>query len=258
MGACTLSRHTVLLLTALLSACSYKFSAKNVFPDGPARTIALMAEKNDLPEQLPSNLKSGINRVGRYDLTPLLWSVKNDNITPHTIGILIRNGADEFYYSKIQLTSPILHSLKYGPFDEFSVIVKNSRNINRYQENDQGYEPTILFSAAVYGDVQKVELLVRSGAKLEIRNDFGQTPLLHSLPGNLSTIMALLKAGADPKARDKNGNDICELLSHVTHSARQAELAAVRKQLRTERVNCESANALRRSNLRNGSKRPSG
>lgn len=197
-----------------------------------------MAEKNDLPQQFPANLKAGLNYVGRYDLTPLLWSVKNDHVTPDTVGILIRNGADEFYYSKTQLTSAIMHSLEYGSFGEFAAIVRNSHDINRYQGDVLHHEPTILFTAVVHGDVQKVELLIQSGANIEVRNDLHETPLLYTLPGNLSTIMALLKAGADPKVRDKNGNGICESLSHVTHPARQNELAEVRKKLASEGVNC--------------------
>jgi ankyrin repeat protein len=197
-----------------------------------------MAERNELPQQLPANLRTQINHVGRYDLTPLLWSVKDDNVTPTTVGILVGNGGDEFYYSKTLLTSSILHSLNYGPFNEFAAIVRNSRDINRYQGDTQRGQPTILFSAVVHGDVSKVELLLHSGANIEVRNHVGETPLLHTLPGNLSTIMALLKAGADPTVRDNYGNGICETLSHANHPARQKELAAVRKQLAVEGVDC--------------------
>lgn len=243
MKACSARLHTVLVAATLVSACSDKFSADNVFPNGPARSIAHMAEKNALPQQLAANLKAHINDVGRYGLTPLLWSVKDDNVSPETIGVLVKNGADEFYYSETQRTSSILHSLTYGPLDEFTAIVKNSRDINRFQDKNQRDAPTILFSAVMNGNLPKVELLIRSGAKIEVRNDLGQTPLLYALPGNLSTIMALLRAGADPKAHDRNGNGICESLSHVTNPARQKELVAVRKQLTLEGVNCGSSDS---------------
>jgi len=231
----------MLLFAALLFACSSKFSADNVFPAGPARSIAHLAETNALPENVPSSLRNGLNVVGRYELTPLLWAVTDDRVKPETVAILVRSGADPFYYSKTQLTSPVLHSLNYGPLEEFTAIVSNVRDIDQHQ----GWytaEPTLLFSAVANRDVPKVQAVVKAGAKLEARNDLGQTPLLYAMTGQLDVMLYLIRAAANVHARDVHGHDVCEDALgdlHFDTPERRQELNRVLLELRTRGVTCK-------------------
>jgi ankyrin repeat protein len=240
MRAGTTGLAVALLTAALPSACSSKFSADSVFPVGPARSVAHLAETNSLPESLPANLRQGLNIVGRYDLTPLLWSVKNDKVTPGTVAILVRNGADPFYYSKTQLTSPLGHALSYGPIDEFTAIVSNVKAID---EPQSGYphQPTLLFSAVANRDLAKVQAVVKSGAKLDGRNDLGETPLLYAGTGQLDIMLYLIRVGSNVSVRDSHGHDVCDNVNwlHPDTPDRQRELNAVLSELRTKGVICK-------------------
>jgi hypothetical protein len=63
-----------------------------------------------------------------------------------------------------------------------------------------------LLTAAARGDTPRVEALLGAGAKLEIRDKRGRTPLLcAAAAGHADTVHALLAKGADPAARDREG-----------------------------------------------------
>jgi len=230
------------LVAASATSCEFpsKFSAQSVFPAGPARTIALLAQSNRLPAVLPPDLKSGINYVGKYELSPLLWAVTDDQVKPQTVGILVKNGADAFYWSQTQRTSAIRHSIQYGPVAELAEIVRNVPDIDTNQGSHVRDEPTALFSAVGVGSVPKVELLLTAGASLETRNDLGETPLLYARIGQLDVMAALLRAEADPRSTDDRGRGICDVLSHVTAPSRRADVEGVVRQLQREGVDCRS------------------
>lgn len=230
----------MLLAAAFLCACSSKFSPDKVFPAGPARSIAYLAETNSVPDPLPADLSQGLNLVGRYELTPLLWAVKNDNVRPATLAILVRNGADPFYYSKTQLTSPLLHSLNYGPLDEFKALVSSAKQIDQPQAWNP-HEPTLLFSAVANRDLAKLQAVVKAGAKLEKTNDLGETPLLYAGTGQLNIMLYLLRAGANARARDSYGHDVCDNVNwlHYNIPERQRELDAVLSELQTKGIACK-------------------
>ena len=74
--------------------------------------------------------------------------------------------------------------------------------------NDQGITP--LHSAAY---PEMVELLVRSGAEINVRSNDGSTPLLVQAAEaeGYDVMEALLKLGADAKAKDKSGQSALDI-----------------------------------------------
>jgi len=77
---------------------------------------------------------------------------------------------------------------------------------------------TALHWAVYYDDRQAVDLLINSGAKIDLKNREGITPLyLASLYGNAPLIDRLIKAGADPKQRGPAGETLV-MLRRVTAS----------------------------------------
>jgi ankyrin repeat protein len=239
-----INRRTLVTLAMILSiaACSgnQKFGADEVFPNGPARSLAHLIERNDLPPILKGGLLQAVNARGRYDLTPLLWAVKNDKVRPSTLGILVRNGADPFYYSPVQLASPLLHSLQYGSLDEFKAIVAATSNIDTVQYWSKDREPTLLFSAVSNRDLDKVKVVLFAGANLERRNGLGETPLLYANTGQLDILHYLLISGANPQVKDNKGNGVCSTIAglHYATPGRQAELKQVQNDLLARGIKC--------------------
>ena len=66
-----------------------------------------------------------------------------------------------------------------------------------------------LLAAASRGDVAGIERLVREGARVDVRDGRGRTPLIvASHVGQRNAMRALVKAGADPNAMDDDRYDI--------------------------------------------------
>lgn len=66
---------------------------------------------------------------------------------------------------------------------------------------------TLLHEAARQGDTTLLETLLKAGADLEIKNEYGATALVvASMAGQTQAIRLLLDAGADANARDLEGN----------------------------------------------------
>jgi ankyrin repeat protein len=92
-------------------------------------------------------------------------------------------------------------------------------DVRAVAQNPSRVEP--LHSAAAAGDVGVVALLLRAGADPNARQHGGFTPL-HSaaMQGNLSLVRALLAAGADPSLESEDGR------SAVTLAGDRAEVVA--------------------------------
>lgn len=66
--------------------------------------------------------------------------------------------------------------------------------------------------AAANGDTSAIESLLASGAKINGVGDYGQTPLFWSLYAhNIVGFQKLLDGGANPNARDENGDGVMHL-----------------------------------------------
>ena len=66
-----------------------------------------------------------------------------------------------------------------------------------------------LLLAVIKGDVKQVEAIVKNGAKIDIRDSYGRTPLHVATYSRHHEIMRnLVKAGADPNALDSDRYDI--------------------------------------------------
>jgi len=68
-----------------------------------------------------------------------------------------------------------------------SFLIKNGASVNTKYK----YDHTLLHSAALYGDIDMVKLLVKSGAKLS-KNDFGLTAINSAKDNNNTEVVRFL------------------------------------------------------------------
>lgn len=132
--------------------------------------------------------------------------------------------------------TPGLYTLYMGLFLRLNVLAAMS--VLASLAADPG---KALLSAARNGDAAAVKNLTSSGARLEIKDKKGRTPLmLAAASGHADTVKLLLEKGADPNARDKDGLTAYSLaLFSLSGSERDAVLAALPKPARV-RVNLVS------------------
>jgi ankyrin repeat protein len=92
---------------------------------------------------------------------------------------------------------------------------------------DSGNHTSVLTWAASQRNHEVVRRLVKAGAKLEIRDKFGNTPLTTAVEyGDLAMVRLLLRAGADVRARNEAG------YTALMHAATPRKAAAARLLLR--------------------------
>jgi len=74
---------------------------------------------------------------------------------------------------------------------------------------------TALHKDAITGNNRAVQLLLDRGAKVDVRDNDGKTPLLDAVySAQIETVKILLQAGADIKARDKRGNTVLHIVKY--------------------------------------------
>lgn len=90
------------------------------------------------------------------------------------------------------------------------VLVLEERSIG---VNEVGYDnDRPLHVAAIWGDVQAIEMLVAAGAEVDARGEFQFTPLRHAVgQGHVAAARRLLELGASPHTRGDWGGTPNEL-----------------------------------------------
>jgi len=85
---------------------------------------------------------------------------------------------------------------------------------------EAGDGTTPLHWAVYNGDAEQVRSLIKSGADVNARNDYGSTPLTEAAEtGNVDIIGQLLKAGADPQSSNDDGQTALMILARTSNTA---------------------------------------
>ena len=88
------------------------------------------------------------------------------------------------------------------PLDKIKLLIDSGANI----ETKSIFDCTALTHACRYGYTETVKLLIDSGANLEAKNNDGWTALMYACwYGHTETAKLLIKSGANIEAKDRNG-----------------------------------------------------
>gem|GEM_PF-96455 len=98
--------------------------------------------------------------------------------------------------------TPLMRAAMYGSADHVRVLLEQEADPNG--EDHDGLTP-LMYAAG--GDVEKTNLLLKYGAKVDTQSKLGRTALLvaSAFANNTPTVKALLRAGADVKYADRRG-----------------------------------------------------
>jgi ankyrin repeat protein len=126
------------------------------------------------------------------------------------IALLLAKGADPNRRMNIIgmfPTSPLFAAVGFGDPGVIQALLAGGANI---REKDQD-GMTALDWAVIAHHTSTVEALLAGGADVNAVDRFGYTPLLYAATidfGDAETATALLRAGADPKVKDKKGKTV--------------------------------------------------
>lgn len=124
---------------------------------------------------------------------------------------LLAEGLDPNYMSNRSLGTPLSEAIAERQSEIVTVLLNHRADVNFGTE--QGVSP--LTVAAWYDDVKAVRELIRRGARVEVRDDEGYTPLLlaASHARGTATARLLIAAGADPGAKSTDDGDNAIMLA---------------------------------------------
>ncbi len=145
---------------------------------------------------LKSNLS--LNIIDSEGLTPLLWSIINDN---HLIfHRLIANPLVNINLSSIKMSNmtPLIVTINLGKKEMAAQLIKRGAKIDLAD----ALRRTPLMHAAEEGDTQTLALLLnKSKASIDMASKEGKTSLVYAvLSGVLENVILLLNAGAKPNS----------------------------------------------------------
>ncbi len=85
---------------------------------------------------------------------------------------------------------------------------------------------SLLAIAAMFGQVEMVEILIEAGAEVNDLDGPGYTPLMFAAEdGEYEVTRILLQAGADPHIEDRNGETALDKANHNHHQEVAALIA---------------------------------
>lgn len=133
-----------------------------------------------------------------YGNTMLMMAIINQDYD--LFKLLIDNGANFNYHNTYDGSSPIIEACSYREYDSKFVkdLVAKGANVNDTTDNAPYAQSSPLMEAAGCGNSSIVEYLIKEGADINYRNNFGATPLGESiLTEKYDVALILLNSGAD-------------------------------------------------------------
>jgi len=169
----------------------------------PLHHVVIGLEKADLDQQLRLN-NSCINTPDSLGRSPLHWAVIQGNTS--AIEALLGRGADPNSTDKEQM-SP-LHEVCQAPQSSQVGCARLLIDAGVDVDARDSWGRTALRIAVAFTSTSLdfIEMLIKEGAGVNVRDVYNQTPLLKSIRGNPCTTQLLLKYGTDTEARDLYGN----------------------------------------------------
>ena len=137
------------------------------------------------------------HQIGPALATDLIDAVRAGNVA--RVGLLLDSGADP--NKRSSYNGPLHDAARMGSAEITTILIKAGADVEL--SGFGGVRP--LHSAAMAGQAKVVTILLESGAKVDSRDNTGRTPLLSFMSGHtadVSTLIALLEAGADPNLLD--------------------------------------------------------
>lgn len=108
----------------------------------------------------------------------------------------------------------ITASLSKDP-QTFESLVRNGEDVNILNPEDG---KSLLMMLSTVGAFSKIRIAIRAGVKLDVTDTQGMTALMYaSKAGNTRSVDVLLYAGANPKLKNKVGQDAAALATLNGH-----------------------------------------
>jgi cytohesin len=199
-----------LTILIILTIVSYQFvQAQNTSEDEPKYLnieLGSAAENGDV-NKINELLAAGVdvNAAHPQNATVLYHALESPVLRAEIIRLLVDSGVNmsstPLYWAAAAM---ITASDKNEVTKAMSILIEAGADVN---EREPKKGPTVLMVAAGRGSDPLVDLLLRSGAKINATTKSGRTALAIAVAGrHTETVKLLIEAGANLKKADKQGN----------------------------------------------------
>ena len=155
------------------------------------------------------------NGMDKWEQTPLHLAANSGHNS--VAKLLIEKGAD-LEAKDVKGRTPLYRVMVYyTDTGLIKLLLDKGADPNKGAEGPYSSSPTPLHFAAKFGDREVVELLMERGARPNGKDHNGKTPLhwaaIHGMPTEYTRdlMRILVRGGANPFDRDKDGNDAIDL-----------------------------------------------
>jgi uncharacterized protein len=186
----------------------FRRPAKEYFDDAKTAELAEAAENGDI-ERVNALVASGANPNARglAGFTPLIYSMTGK--TSKGFQRLLELGGDPNLKTDRRLTNTEISAMRIAvlwPIEYLKLALAHGGNPNLIEINNSLVDASTTRTAPIFhasGDPERIQLLVKDGADVNIRDEKGWTPLMFAAYfGAYDGMYALLEAGADFRAKD--------------------------------------------------------
>lgn len=197
----------IALMIILLTACEIPGTDIGKTPaEKQTEEIIEAVRKGDLQrvKQMKNvDVNLGSSKTGQL---PIIEAIKRKDI--EMIDLLIQKGAKLEVFSTDGLT-PLMIAVQQEDLDVMNKLISYRVNL----ETREGKNRTVIFYAAEAKDEVILSTLIKAGAKVNVEDYDGITPLMVAVDGNRSVqrIDQLVTAGADVKKIDTNQESAMDL-----------------------------------------------
>mmetsp|Transcript_5562 Transcript_5562/g.5746 ORF Transcript_5562/g.5746 Transcript_5562/m.5746 type:complete len:701 (-) Transcript_5562:89-2191(-) len=151
-------------------------------------------------------LGADVNIQNNLGITPLMIALHHG--CPATVRVLLEAGAIINIQNKAGQTPLMFCAMEYeqnasikNDFDNMRILIEAGGNVNTVDENGNS---ALLFSSSRENSLQVVQLLLKNGANYRKTNENGDSPLIMCIQARCYTALELLvKTGADVNIRNK-------------------------------------------------------
>lgn len=207
---------TIICAAMVFAICFASYAQTSVKPS----LIEMFKDENNQPslELVQAAIKTGADVKARTEIgmTALMWAAEY-NQNPEVITALIKAGADVNARDKYGVTALMCAAHKNKNPKTITALIEAGTDINAKDD----YGKTALMKAASNNENPEViTIFVEAGAVINACDDFGsRTALMWAAYQNQNqeVVVRLLKNGADPKAKCKEGKTALNYANENIH-----------------------------------------
>lgn len=176
---------------------------------GQQLSLAEAIQRGDIDEVKKLASQTELNKPGKQDMTLLFWALGNsinENKTPKhlkIITLLVKSGADPLQPRPQGKNSPAEFVLNADSADWINALLDGGLSPNA---KDKTFHEPIIFETIKAKNTDTLDAMLKRGADINITDSLNSSLLFEALNYHAyDHVIMLLKRGANPEIRAKNG-----------------------------------------------------